>query len=145
MLRKDFMLDEYQVYEAKNIGADCILLIAAALEDGLMQDLAGLGAELGMDILVEVHDQQQVERALTLDLSMLGINNRNLRTFATSLNNTIDLLPFIPDEMIVVTESGIHSNDDIALMREHGVNSFLVGEAFMRADVPGEKLEELFF
>ena len=149
MLRKDFMLDEYQVYEARVMHADCILLIVAALEDGLMQTLAGRAVELGMDVLVEVHNAEELERGLTLNkefgIEMIGINNRNLRNFETSLNNTIDLLPMIPDSTIVVTESGIHKPEDIKLMREHNVNSFLVGEAFMRADEPGEKLQELFF
>lgn len=145
MLRKDFMLDQYQIFESRAMGADCILLIAAALEDGLMQDLAGQSLELGMDVLIEVHDDQELERGLALNMPMIGINNRNLRNFETSLNTTIDLLNSIPDEVIVVTESGIHAADDVALMREHKVNSFLVGEAFMRAPVPGEKLAELFF
>ena len=145
MLRKDFMLDDYQVYEARAMQADCILLIVAALEDGLMQDLSGRALELGLDVLVEVHNAQELERGLVLDMPMIGINNRNLRNFETSLNNTIDLLDSIPDETIVVTESGIHVPDDVALMRENNVNTFLVGEAFMRADEPGEKLAELFF
>lgn len=145
MLRKDFMLDEYQVFEARAMGADCILLIVAALEDGLMQDLAGRSQELGMDVLVEVHNQQELERGLALNMPMIGINNRNLRNFETSLHTTIDLLSDIPDKTIVVTESGIHNDDDVALMREHSVNTFLVGEAFMRADNPGQKLSELFF
>jgi len=145
MLRKDFMLDDYQVFEARAMGADCILLIVAALEDGLMQDLAGRSQELGMDVLVEVHNQAELERGLVLNMPMIGINNRNLRNFETSLNGTIDLLPHIPDSTIVVTESGIHTADDVALMREHNVNSFLVGEAFMRAEEPGDKLAELFF
>ena len=145
MLRKDFMLDDYQVFEARAMQADCILLIVAALEDGLMQDLAGRSLELGMDVLVEVHNAQELERGLRLEMPMIGINNRNLRNFETSLHTTLDLLSDIPDDVVVVTESGIHQNDDVALMREHKVNSFLVGEAFMRADEPGEKLAELFF
>jgi len=145
MLRKDFMLDQYQVFEARAMGADCILLIVAALEDGLMQDLTGQAQELGLDVLVEVHNAEELERGLALQMPIIGINNRNLRTFETSLSNTIDLLPLIPDEVIVVTESGIHQLDDAKLMREHKVNSFLVGEAFMRAENPGEKLAELFF
>ena len=145
MLRKDFMLDEYQVYEARAMQADCILLIVAALEDGLMQDLAGRARELDMDVLVEVHNAEELERGLKLEMPMIGINNRNLRNFETSLNTTIDLLDSIDDDIVVVTESGIHSSDDVALMRQHKVNSFLVGEAFMRADEPGEKLAELFF
>jgi len=145
ILRKDFMLDAYQVFEARAIGADCILLIVAALEDGLMQDLAGQALELGLDVLVEVHDVQELERGLQLEMPMIGINNRNLRDFSTSLNNTLDLLDSIPSEVVVVTESGIHTPDDVRLMRDHNVNSFLVGEAFMRADEPGQKLAELFF
>ena len=139
------MLDEYQVFEARNMGADCILLIVAALEDGLMQDLAGQAVELSMDVLVEVHDAEELQRGLALDLPLIGINNRDLRNFETSLQTTIDLLDEIPQDRIVVTESGIHTVEDVALMREHKVNTFLVGEAFMRAEEPGEKLAELFF
>jgi len=145
MLRKDFTLDVYQVFEAKAMHADCVLLIVAALEDGLMQDLAGQAQELGMDVLIEVHDEPELERGLRLGVPMIGVNNRNLRNFETSLKTTVDLLTSIPDDIIVVTESGIHSPDDVILMREHKVNSFLVGEAFMRADEPGERLAELFF
>ena len=145
MLRKDFMLDDYQIFEAKAMQADCILLIVAALEDSLMQDLGGRALELGMDVLVEVHNQQELERGLKLKVPMIGINNRNLRDFSTSLNTTTDLLASIPDDVVVVTESGIHTEDDVALMREHSVNSFLVGEAFMRAEEPGKRLAELFF
>jgi len=145
MLRKDFMLDAYQIFEARAMGADCVLLIVAALEDGLMQDLAGQALELGMNVLVEVHNAKELERGLQLDMPMIGINNRNLRDFSTSLNSTLDLLSLIPEEVIVVTESGIHNKENIALMREHKVNSFLVGEAFMRADEPGQRLAELFF
>jgi len=144
VLRKDFMLDDYQVFEARANGADCILLIVAALEDGLMQDLAGRAAELGMDVLVEVHNREELHRGLKLDIPMIGINNRNLRDFSTSLNTTIDLLDEIPNDVFVVTESGIHSNEDVILMRENQVNAFLVGEAFMRHPEPGEKLHELF-
>lgn len=145
LLRKDFMLDEYQVYDAKAMQADCILLIVAALEDGLMQDLAGRAQELGLDVLVEVHNERELERGLELKMPMIGINNRNLRNFETSLYTTIDLLGSIPDEVLVVTESGIHAASDVELMREHKVNGFLVGEAFMRAEQPGEKMAELFF
>jgi indole-3-glycerol phosphate synthase len=145
ILRKDFMLDEYQVFEAKAMDADCILLIVAALEDGLMQDLSGRAQELGLDVLIEVHDQHELERGLKLAIPMIGINNRNLRDFSTSLDTTIDLLSFIPEGVVVVTESGIHTEDDVGLMREHTVNSFLVGEAFMRAEDPGKRLAELFF
>ena len=145
VLRKDFVLDEYQVFEARNMGADCILLIVAALEDGLMQDLAGQATELSLDVLVEVHDVEELQRGLALKLPLIGINNRDLRNFETSLQTTIALLDDIPDNKIAVTESGIHTLEDVALMREHKVNTFLVGEAFMRVDEPGEKLAELFY
>ncbi|MBX2848382.1 MAG: indole-3-glycerol phosphate synthase TrpC [Acidiferrobacterales bacterium] len=145
MLRKDFLLDDYQVYQSKVMQADCILLIVAALEDGLMQDLAGRALELDLDVLVEVHNAEELERGLRLDMPMIGINNRNLRNFETSLTSTTDLLNSIPEGVIVVTESGIHTGADVALMREHGVNSFLVGEEFMRATEPGQRLAELFF
>lgn len=144
VLRKDFMIDPYQVYEARALGADCILLIVAALEDGLMQELAGTAAQLGMDVLVEVHDGDELQRAMALNTTLIGINNRDLRNFETRLETTLELLALIPDNRIVVTESGIHTPADVALMREHGVHSFLVGEAFMRAAEPGEKLAELF-
>jgi indole-3-glycerol phosphate synthase len=144
VIRKDFIIDPYQVVEARAIGADCILLIAAALSDGQMAELSAAATELGLDVLVEVHDGQELERMLRLPLPLVGINNRNLRTFEVSLQTTLDLLAQIPDDRIVVTESGILSRDDVALMRRHGVHSFLVGEAFMRAAEPGEKLAELF-
>ncbi len=145
VLRKEFIIDPYQVYEARAMGADCILLIVACLTDEQLQQLSQLAISLEMDVLVEVHDEQELHRALPLDLPMIGINNRNLRSFETSLQTTIDLLKQIPDDVMVVTESGIHSRDDVALMQQHNVNAFLVGEAFMRADEPGEKLAELFF
>ena len=145
MLRKDFMLDEYQIFEARAMGADCILLIVAALEDSLLQDLSGRSLELGLDVLIEVHNGEELERGLKLNMPLIGINNRNLRTFDTALATTIDLLPSIPQDIVVVTESGIRDSADVKLMREHNVNSFLVGEAFMRAADPGEKLAELFF
>ena len=144
VLRKDFMIDPYQVYEARAMGADCILLIAACLGDAQLNELSGLAAELGLDVLVEVHDAEELQRALLLDTRLIGINNRNLRTFETSLQTTIDLLAQIPDDRIVVTESGIHTYEDVALMRENSVHTFLVGEAFMRAEEPGKKLAELF-
>ena len=144
VLRKDFMLDPYQVYEARVLGADCILLIVAALSDAQMQYLAGLSREIGMDILVEVHDAAELARALSLNTPLIGINNRNLRTFETRLDTTLDLLAQIPADRIVVTESGIHTPEQVARMRAHGVHAFLVGEAFMKAEVPGEKLRELF-
>jgi indole-3-glycerol phosphate synthase len=144
VLRKDFIIDPYQVYEARVIGADCILLIAACLSDQQMGELSSIAVELGMDVLVEVHDAEELARTLPLGLPLVGINNRNLRTFETRLETTLELLEEIPEERIVVTESGIHTPQDVALMRGHGVSTFLVGEAFMRADEPGEKLAELF-
>lgn len=144
VLRKDFMLDPYQVYEARAIGADCILLIVAALTDMQMTELAALAGHLGLDVLVEVHDAEELARALKLPCRMIGINNRNLRTFETRLETTLELLELIPDDRLVVTESGILAPPDVALMRQHGVNAFLVGEAFMRADDPGQRLAELF-
>jgi len=144
VLRKDFMIDPYQVYEARVLGADCILLIVAALEDAMLLELLQLAEHLGMDALVEVHDSDELERALSLPVPLLGINNRDLRSFETSLDVTLGFLDRIPDDRIVVTESGIHSIDDVALMRSHDVNVFLVGEAFMKAREPGEKLAELF-
>ncbi len=145
VLRKDFVIDPYQVYEARVLGADCILLIVAALDDGRLRELATLAAELGMDALIEVHDAEELERALALAPPMVGINNRNLRTFETRLETTLDLLGRIPADTLVVTESGIHTEADVRLMREHSVNAFLVGEAFMRADEPGAQLRQLFF
>ena len=144
VIRKDFIVDSYQVIESRALGADCILLIVAALDD---ESLAGLYAEarsLGMDVLVEVHDRDELERALGLDLELIGINNRDLRTFETSLETTISLLELVPAGCLVVTESGIHSRDDVALMRRHDVHAFLVGEAFMRAPDPGQELQKLF-
>jgi indole-3-glycerol phosphate synthase len=144
VLRKDFIIDPYQVYEARVIGADCILLIVAALDDASMRELAQLAAALHMDVLVEVHDADELQRALVLDTLLIGINNRNLRTFETRLETTFDLLEQIPAGRIVVTESGIHSRDDVSLMRSKGVQAFLVGEAFMRAADPGEALATIF-
>jgi indole-3-glycerol phosphate synthase len=144
VIRKDFIIDPYQVVEARVIGADCILLIAACLSDAQMRELSELATELGMDVLVEVHDAEELQRTLPLGLPLVGINNRNLRTFETSLETTLELLAQIPAGRIVVTESGIHTPEDVALMRKNNVNSFLVGEAFMRAEEPGEKLAELF-
>ena len=144
VLRKDFFLDPYQVYEARAIGADCILLIVAALDDAMLRELLQLAGQLGMDALVEVHDADELERALALPARLIGINNRNLRTFETSLDTTLGFLERIPDDRMVVTESGIHTSADVALMRSRGVDIFLVGEAFMKAPEPGEKLAELF-
>jgi indole-3-glycerol phosphate synthase len=145
VLRKEFIIDSYQVFEARVLGADCILLIVAALDDDALTKLYALSGELGMDTLVEVHDQSELERAMRLDLDMIGINNRNLHTFETQLSTTLDLLDQIPGDCLVVTESGIHSSEDVKLMRDHGVNSFLVGEAFMRAHEPGSELRALFY
>ena len=144
VLRKDFIVDPYQVYEARALGADCVLLIVAALSDSMLQELLQLTSHLGMDALVEVHDAEELERALAIPAPLLGINNRDLRSFETSLDVTLGFLEQIPDDRIVVTESGIHTVEDVALMRSRGVNVFLVGEAFMKAPEPGEKLTELF-
>jgi indole-3-glycerol phosphate synthase len=144
VLRKDFLIDPYQVWEARIWGADCVLLIAAALSDTQMQELEACALALGMDVLVEVHDGAELDRALRLRTPLLGINNRNLRTFEVSLQNTIDLLERIPAERLVVTESGILARADVLRMREHDVHAFLVGEAFMRAPQPGEALAALF-
>ncbi len=144
VIRKDFIIDPYQVYEARAIGADCILLIVAALDDAQLVALATLAEQLGMAVLVEVHDAEELERAKVLKTPLFGVNNRNLKTFEVSLQNTIDLLAAMPDGCIVITESGIHARADVMLMREHRVNSFLVGEAFMRCEEPGGRLAELF-
>jgi indole-3-glycerol phosphate synthase len=144
VLRKDFMVDEYQVAEAGAMGADCILLIAACLDDAQMADLEASAAALGMDVLVEVHDGEELERALRLKTSLLGINNRNLRSFEVSLSTTLDLLPRVPAGKLLVTESGILGTQDVLRMRAAGVHAFLVGEAFMRAADPGLALAELF-
>jgi indole-3-glycerol phosphate synthase len=145
VIRKDFIIDEYQIVEARTLGADCILLIVSALDDKALNHLHQVANDLGMDVLVEVHDQQELDRTVNLNLSLVGINNRNLRTFETSLLTTINLLDQIPDGCTVVTESGIHTSVDVKLMRDNNVNTFLVGEAFMRAEQPGEALRSLFF
>jgi indole-3-glycerol phosphate synthase len=145
VLRKDFTVDSYQVVEARAIGADAVLLIVAALEQGQMLELAHTAREVGVDVLVEVHDRAELEWALELETPLVGINNRDLHSFDMRLETTLDLLPHIPSDRVVITESGIHTRDDVALMRERGVHAFLVGEAFMRAPEPGEKLRELFF
>ena len=144
VIRKDFIIDPYQVYEARAMGADCILLIAACLEDRQLCELNELAHHLGMDVLIEVHDGEELERALQVENRLIGINNRNLRTFEVSLDTTLDLLSRIPEERVVVTESGILGTEDVSLMRQNGVNAFLVGEAFMRAEDPGARLAELF-
>lgn len=144
VIRKDFIVDPYQVYEARAIGADCILLIAACLEDQQMADLNDLAQELGMDVLIEVHDGEELDRTLPLGNRLLGINNRNLHNFEVTLQTTLDLLERIPGDYLVVTESGILAPEDVTLMRNNKVNAFLVGEAFMRAEDPGQRLAELF-
>jgi len=144
VLRKDFMIDTYQVYEARAIGADCILLIVAALGDASLLELALLAAELDLDVLVEVHDEAELERALDIPALLIGVNNRDLRTFKTSLDTTVRLRGLVDDARILVTESGIHTPDDVARMRATGVDAFLVGEAFMRAEDPGAELARLF-
>jgi indole-3-glycerol phosphate synthase len=144
VLRKDFTLDPYQVYEARAAGADCILLIVAALEPARMRELEATALDLGMSVLVESHDEQELDRALALTTPLIGINNRNLRTFETRLETTLDLLARIPSGRLVVTESGILSPADVARMRENEVGCFLVGEAFMRAAEPGVELGRLF-
>lgn len=145
VLRKDFTVDPYQVIEARAIGADAILLIVAALDREQMHELAHTAAEVGVDVLVEVHDRAELERALELSTPLIGINNRDLHSFDTRLETTLELLPYLPADRMVVTESGIHTAEDVALMRNHQVYSFLVGEAFMRAPEPGDKLREMFF
>jgi indole-3-glycerol phosphate synthase len=144
VIRKDFIIDPYQVLETRAMGADCLLLIASCLEQSKLQSLFELAKSINLDVLIEVHDRHELERALELDARLIGINNRNLRTFSVSLNTTLSLLNNIPDDRIVVTESGIHSASDVQLMLAHNVYTFLVGEAFMRAPEPGDELKKLF-
>jgi indole-3-glycerol phosphate synthase len=144
VLRKDFMVDAYQVYEARAMGADCILLIAACLDDAQMADLEACAQELGMAVLVEVHDGAELDRALKLRTPLVGINNRNLRTFEVTLDTTLGLLPRIPADRLLVTESGILSAADVQRMRAAHVHAFLIGEAFMRQPDPGQALATLF-
>ena len=144
VLRKDFMIDAYQIYEARAMGADAILLIAACLDDAQMADMEAVARSLDMAVLVEVHDRAELERALKLKTRLVGINNRNLKTFEVSLQTTLDMLPDVPADRLLVTESGIQTPDDVRRMREAKVHAFLVGEAFMRADEPGEALAKLF-
>ncbi|NEX21283.1 indole-3-glycerol phosphate synthase TrpC [Thiorhodococcus mannitoliphagus] len=144
VIRKDFIVDPYQVYEARAMAADCILLIAACLDDAQLSELSALAHELGMDVLIEVHDADELERALAVPGRLIGVNNRNLRTFEVSLETTLSLLGAIPADRLLVTESGILNPDDVMRMRRHGVNAFLVGEAFMRAPDPGVELARLF-
>ncbi len=145
VIRKDFLIDPYQVIETRALGADCILLIASALDDARMAELASVAADLKLDVLVEVHDGDELERALRLDTPLIGINNRNLHSFEVSLETTLDLLPRVPQDRLVVTESGILNRADVELMEINGVYAFLVGEAFMRAEQPGLELQRLFF
>lgn len=145
VIRKDFMIDPYQIHESRALGADCVLLIVAALDDAMLKELHDTATGLGMDVLVEVHDAAELDRALKLDGNMIGINNRNLRTFDVSLQTTLDLKNSIPADKLIVTESGIHTPADVKLMQDNGIYTFLVGEAFMRAERPGLKMRELFF
>ena len=144
VIRKDFIIDDYQLYESRVLGADCVLLIVSALQPDKLYSLHETALSLGLDILVEVHDQRELEIALAVDNPMIGINNRNLHTFEVSLDNTFELLDQIPQDRIIITESGIHSAGDVHLMRQKNVHSFLVGEAFMRSEDPGQQLK-LFF
>lgn len=143
-LRKEFIVDAYQLYEARVLGADCVLLIAAALDDVQLSEFAFIADELGMDVLVEVHDLDELERSLPVPARLLGINNRNLKTFDVSLQTTLDLKAMVPADRVLVTESGILAREDVALMRGNDVHAFLVGEAFMRQPEPGVALRELF-
>jgi indole-3-glycerol phosphate synthase len=144
VIRKDFIVDPYQIYEARAMGADCILLIVSALNEEQLYQLHEVAITMGMDVLIEVHDVAELNTALKLDNPMVGINNRNLHSFDVSLDNTFKLLEQIPSDKIVITESGIHHREDVVVMRENNVNAFLVGEAFMRSDEPGERLRDLF-
>lgn len=144
VIRKDFMVDRYQIAESRALGADCILLIVAALTPEQLQDLNSYALELGLDVLIEVHNTEELELALCLPNILVGINNRDLHSFDVSLETTFALLEHIPDGKIVITESGIHTRENVAAMQQRGVNGFLIGESFMRADEPGQKLSELF-
>lgn len=144
VIRKDFIIDEYQLYESRAMGADCVLLIVSALQPQELYSLHATALALGLDVLVEVHDQRELEIALAVDNPMVGINNRNLHTFDVSLDNTFELLDQIPQNRIVITESGIHSGNDVQLMRDNNVHAFLVGEAFMRSENPGKQLKDFF-
>jgi indole-3-glycerol phosphate synthase len=144
VIRKDFIVDEYQLYEARAMGADCVLLIVSALQVSELKSLHAKALELGLDVLVEVHDRPELDIALTIENPLIGINNRNLHTFEVSLNNTFDLLDQIPTERVVITESGIHSSQDVKAMKEKDVHGFLVGEAFMRSENPGQQLKSFF-
>ncbi len=143
-LRKDFIVDAYQIHESRSLGADCILLIVAALDDAQLQDFCGVAGELGMDVLVESHNAEELARALRTSAQLIGVNNRDLRTFETSLDTTLSLVESVPSDRVLVTESGIHTADDVARLRDAGVHAFLVGEAFMRAEDPGAELRRIF-
>lgn len=145
VIRKDFMVAPYQIFESRWVGADCILLIAACLSEDQMQELAGIAREIGLDVLVEVHNQAELEQALRLPTPLVGINNRDLHTFEVSLETTYDLHRSIPADRITVTESGILTREDVENMQQRGIHAFLVGESFMRADDPGQQLQRLFF
>ena len=144
ILRKDFMIDPYQIVESRNLGADCILLIVACLSISQIKELSSLSYSLGMDVLIEAHNVEELEIAITIPDAIIGINNRNLKTFETDINTSIELRKQIPDSKLLVTESGIVSSEDIEALRENGINSFLVGEAFMKATRPGDALKKLF-
>lgn len=144
VIRKDFIIDEYQLYESRALGADCVLLIVSALQPEVLYSLHATALSLGLDVLIEVHNQRELEIALAVDNPMVGINNRNLHTFEVSLDNTFQLLDQIPRDRMVITESGIHSGDDVQLMRDNNVHAFLVGEALMRCEDPGQQLKHLF-
>jgi indole-3-glycerol phosphate synthase len=144
ILRKDFVIDAWQVYEARALGADCILLIAAALDDGRLRELLALADSLGMDALIEVHDEAELERALATSGPLIGINNRDLRTFSVSIDTTMGLRALVPEGRLLVTESGIRTREDVARLRAAGIHAFLVGESFMRAPDPGAELSQLF-
>ncbi|KZC38634.1 MULTISPECIES: indole-3-glycerol phosphate synthase TrpC [Rhodanobacter] len=144
VLRKDFIIDAYQVYEARAIGADCVLLIVSALDDDVLLQLSLLAAELDLDVLCEVHDEEELERAQALPVPLIGVNNRNLRSFETSLETSLALQGLIEYDRVLVAESGIHTQEDVARLREGGIQAFLVGEAFMRAEDPGSELKRLF-
>ena len=143
VLRKDFIIDAWQVYQSRALGADCILLIVAALADPKLYELTLLAHELGMDVLMEVHDHGELLRALNTPAKLIGINNRNLKTFVTSLTTSVDISKQIPNDRIVISESGIHNADDIAMLQSNGINVFLIGEAFMRHNNPGAKLSRM--
>ena len=145
VLRKDFIIDPYQVYETRVLGADCLLLIVAALSPGQLQDLAGLAGEIGLDLLVEVHDEEELDTALRTSAKLVGVNNRDLHSFTTDLGTSERLRPLLPDDRILVTESGIHDAQDVRRMQDAGISAFLVGEAFMRQEDPGAALRSLFF